>query len=91
MFGYENICRLDVAVNDSLGMRCVQTVGDVDAQFQQAFQFESAFIDQMLERRAFHVLHHDEGAAVLFLNVMDSADVRMIQCGSGARLALEAL
>ena len=38
---------------------------------------------------AFHILHHDEGSAVIFLNVVDGADVRVIQSGGGARFPLE--
>ena len=63
-FRDENIGRLDVAVDDSLAVRGVQTICNVDSDFQQAVEFESATADQMLEGRAFHVLHHDEGAAI---------------------------
>ena len=34
-------------------------------------------------------LHDDEVAAVVFVDVVDRADVRMIQRGDGPRLALE--
>ena len=38
---------------------------------------------------AFQVLHDDEGAAVLLADVINRADVRVIQSGSGPGLALE--
>ena len=39
--------------------------------------------------RALQILHGDEGAAVLLADVMNGADVGMIQRGRGASLALE--
>jgi hypothetical protein len=31
-FGDEDVRRLDVAVNDSLGMSCIQGIGDLDSE-----------------------------------------------------------
>ena len=44
----------------------------------------------MLQRRAIEKLHGDEGMPVLFTDVMDCADVRMIQSRSGLSLPLKA-
>ena len=43
------------------------------------------------ERLAFQVLHHQEVGALLRPDVIEMADVGMIQAGDGPRLALEAL
>ena len=44
----------------------------------------------MLQRHAIEKFHSDEGLAVLLANVMNRADVGMVQGGSGLCLALEA-
>jgi len=88
--GDENIRGLDVAVHDAFGVGRIQAFGDVDANFEQPFELESATGNQVLESGTFHVLHDDEGAAVVLLNIVDGADVGMIQRGSRAGFALEA-
>ena len=47
--------------------------------------------DRVLQGHAVEKLHGDEGAAVLLANVVDRADVGMVQRGSGLRFAPEAL
>ena len=44
---------------------------------------------RLLQRGALQILHGDEGAAVLLADVMNGADVGMIQRGRGSSLALE--
>ncbi|MGA8104984.1 MAG: hypothetical protein WB869_22710 [Candidatus Acidiferrales bacterium] len=44
----------------------------------------------MLPRLAVQKLHGDERVAMLVVNFVDGADVGMIQCGGGLRLAFEA-
>src|SRR5579864_1345902 len=46
--------------------------------------------DKLLQRRAFQILHRNKTRAVVLANLINRADVRMIQCGSGARLSPEA-
>ncbi len=45
----------------------------------------------MLQRLAFQQLHGDERTALEFANVVNGADVRMVERGSGARFATESL
>ena len=44
----------------------------------------------MLERLSVKVLHGDEGVAGIFADVVDGADVGVVQCGSGLGFAAEA-
>jgi hypothetical protein len=44
----------------------------------------------MLQCHAIQKLHGDERFAALVVNLVDSADIRMIEGGSGLRLSLEA-
>ena len=43
----------------------------------------------MLKRRAVQELHGDECLAILFINLVNCADVGMVQSGSGFGLTLE--
>ena len=44
----------------------------------------------MLERLPFEKLHGDEGLALVLVDVVDGADVGVVEGGGGTRLALEA-
>ena len=88
--GDENIRGLDVAVNDARAVRGIQRVGDFDAEREQRLQLQAAMPgESLLQRGAFQILHRDEGAAVLLADVMNGADVGMIQRGGGSSLAAE--
>ena len=83
----ENIRRLDVSMNDSFRVRHIQSVGNFDGEIEQHLKLKRTAGDAMLQRRAFQILHHDEGMAVLLRDLVNRSDVRMIQRGSGARFA----
>ena len=77
--GDEQIRRLDIAVDDPGGMRRFERVGDLDRQWQQLIEIERAPGDAMLQRHALEKLHHEERATVLFADIVDGADVGVIQ------------
>ena len=89
--GDENVGGLDVAMNDVFAVRGIERVGDFDGEAEQDIHFQRAAGDAMLESQAVEVLHGDEGLAVLFADVVDGADVGMIQGGSRFGLAAKAL
>ena len=89
--GDEDVGGFDVAVDDAGAMGGVERVGDFDADFEKAFEFERAAGDDVLESGAVEKFHGDEGAAVVFADVVDRADVGMVQGGGGAGFALEAI
>ena len=43
----------------------------------------------MLERRSIQKLHRDERVPLLLRDLVDGANIRMVQCGSRTRLAAE--
>ena len=45
----------------------------------------------MLQRGTIQILHHEEGFAALLADVVDRADVWMVQCRRGFRLATKPL
>ena len=77
-------------MDDALGMRRVQRIGDLDGQRQQRVQFHGTPGDHVLQGHAIQILHGDKRLAVLLANVVNGADVGMVQRGSRLRLALEA-
>ena len=87
--GHEEVRRLDVAMNNSLGMRRVHGIGNLYRQRKQQLDFERPPGDLVLQRRAFQIFHGDEGFSILLADVVNGADVRMVQGGSSLRFALE--
>ena len=90
-FGDEDICGLDVAVDDASGVGRVERVGDFDAQRERHLQFHRTSGDHVLEGHAVQELHDEESAAVVLADVVDGADVGMIQGGGRLGLAAETL
>src|SRR6266581_8509530 len=77
-------------MNDPLGVRGIQCVGNLDSQVQQCFQFYRTRAYAMLQSYSIQKLHGNERLAVLLADVVNRADVRMIQRRSGLRFALKA-
>ena len=72
-------------------MRLVERVGNLDGVLQHLFQRQRTFQQPLRQRLAFEIFHHQEINAVLLADVVERADVRMIQAGDGLRFALEPL
>ena len=71
-------------------MSCVQGIGNFDSDIQDLFRGERAAPNPVLERLPLHQLHHDEGPILMFADVVNRADVGMVQCRGGPGFALEA-
>ena len=87
----ENVGRLDVAVDDMFGMRCIQRIGNLGAQFQHLIDLHRFAHDCLLERLSFHHLHRDERTSLMLADFVDGADVWMVEGRCGLRFALKAL
>ena len=91
VFRDENIRRLDVAVNDPLAVRLGEPLGDLNGDIERLIELERPPLDLALEVLAVVVGHRDECLAVLRLSdLINRADVRVIERGCGARLMDEA-
>ena len=88
--GHKNVRRLDVAMHDALGVRGIQRFGHVNADREQRLHLQRPVADEMFQGLAFQVLHDNEGLVALFPDVVNSADVGMIERGRRLRLAAEA-
>jgi hypothetical protein len=79
-----------VAMNNSVGVRGIQCVGDFNRQRQQDICLDRLSANAMLERQAIDKFHGDERFSVLVVDFVDRTDVGMIQSGSRFRFALKA-
>ena len=59
------------------------------ARARRSFDIHGAAVDAVLERLAVEKFHGDEGLAVLFADVVNGADVGMVERGGGLGFALE--
>ena len=87
--GDENICGLDVAVDDAFGVGGIECVGDLISYIEDLIERHGAAGDAMFQRLAVEVFHGDEPLAVVFVDFVDGADVGMIQRGGGLGFAFE--
>ena len=68
----------------------VEGVGDFDGEREDGLGFERTAADLVFQRDAFEELHGNERLAILFADVVDRADVGMVQRGRRLRFALKA-
>ncbi len=74
-----------------LAMRLVKRVGDFDCIAQDLIYRQKAFLQAGGQGFPFQVLHHQEIDAVLLADIVQGANMRIVQAGDGACLALETL
>src|SRR6185437_1255501 len=87
-----DVGRLDVAVDETLGVRCRQPSRGVEVGGEdRAPPRPGALPAPALERLALHELHRDEDFAPVLADVVDLHHVWMRQLPESARLANEAL
>src|SRR5271154_1644989 len=77
--GNKNVGRLDVAMDDAVFMRSFQGAGDFDGNAEKLRNLHRPAGDGMLQRVPAEQLHCQENTAVLLSNLVDRADVWMIQ------------
>jgi hypothetical protein len=68
----------------------VQRVSNLHAEVDELIDGKRPAANQMLQRLPFEPLHHDEVLVAVEADVVDRADVRVIECRRGARSALKA-
>ena len=86
----EDVGRLDVAMDNARLIGGIQPVGDFDCQWQQFHHRHWFAADALLERLTLHEFHCDVGATILLADVVDGADVWMIESRGGPGFAAEA-
>ena len=87
--GQHDVGGLEIAVDDALPMRLVEGVGDLGRDLQRLVERERPLLEAGGERLPVEMRHDEEVRAVGVADVVDAADMRMIERRDGARLALE--
>jgi len=67
----------------------VERVGNFNCKRQQHFNFQRTPGDTVLQSCTIQKLHRDKCLAVLLANVVNRANVGVVQCGCGLCLALK--
>jgi hypothetical protein len=86
----EDVGGLDVAMDDAFAVSGVEGVCDLNGQHQQSLGFQRTPGNLMLQRQPFQILHRHEALVTLLGNLVNGANVGMVQGRSGLRLTLEA-
>src|SRR5215471_21180614 len=89
--GDKDIRGLDVAMHDAFAVCRIERVGNLNSERQDVFRLQWTASDAVLQRHAIQELHNHEGTAIFLANVMDGADIRMIERRGGTRLPPKAL
>ncbi len=74
-------------MDDPLGVRGGERVGDLDRELDRGLDLHRFAADVLLERPALQQLHDDEPPPLPLADVVDRADVRVVERRGGARLA----
>ncbi len=88
--GDENVRRLNIAMEDSLRVRRMECVSHFNGQVQQYIGIDGFPGYAVLQRHTVQKFHRDEGPIPALSDLVDGADVGMIEGGSRAGLTPEA-
>ena len=77
--GNEDVCGLQIAVDDAFAVRNVERVGDLRPNVEDLVERQRVTVDLPVQAFAFQQLHGDEVLSVALLDRVDGADIRMIQ------------
>ncbi len=78
-------------MNDAGAVCCIECTRQLDRTAECEVERERALLEPLGERLAIEVLHDQICRAVLFADVVQRADVRVVELGNRARFTIEAL
>ena len=76
-------------MDDSAAVRAVHRGGQIDGVGERLLEGQRSLGQARGERLSLDIFHHQEVDAILLTDVVERADVRVIQRGDGPRFALE--
>ncbi len=77
-------------MDDALGVRRIERIRDLNSDIDDLIERQRPAGNAMLQRHPIQELHGDEPLAIAFIDLMNGANVRVIQRRGSLRLALEA-
>jgi hypothetical protein len=83
------VARLQIPVNNACPVRFGQRVSNLNRDMQSMLERKGTSFESSLERLSLEILHHEEVDAVVAANVVEHANMAVVQAGNGARFALE--
>jgi hypothetical protein len=83
----ENIGRLNVSVNDAGGVSGVERIGDFNGEREESLCAKDTLCNAIPQSCSLQEFHGDKRLAVLLTDVIDRADVRMVECGGSLGLS----
>jgi hypothetical protein len=89
-FRHKDVCRLNVTVDNALSVGCIERVRDLYSEREQRLQLHRTVTDHVLQGLAIQILHGDERLALVLPNLVNGADVRVVQGRGGTCLPAEA-
>ena len=88
-FSYKDVRRLDVSVRDAFNVCRLQRIGNFNSQLQQDIHLQRPPGNPLPQRLPLQILHGNERSALVLANLVNRADVRMIQRRSRPRFPAE--
>src|SRR5262249_24582304 len=90
-YSNENVSRLDVAMDDSFAVGCVQRVGHLNGERQRSSDIQRPAGNPLAERFALQQLHDEKRMPRGLAHVVHDANIRMIEGRGCACFSLETL
>ena len=84
-----DVAGFQIPMNNPLSVSLVECVGDLDGVFEGLVEREASLLQPLLQRVPIHVLHDEVVNPVLFTDVVERADMGMVQAADGLGFALE--
>jgi hypothetical protein len=88
-FGQKQIRRFQVTMDDARRVSDIERIRNLHGEIQKLFQRERLALDAVIQRRPFQAFHDNEETVLVFADVVDGADVWMIQGRRRARFPAE--
>ena len=87
-FRRKDVCRLYISMNDTLGMRRIECVRNLNRESEQRIRLDRFPGNPVLQCHPLQILHCNEGLVTMLADFVNRADVGMVE-GRAARASGE--